>query len=87
MRQRQRESNPDELEDASTGDGPGKATARAVPVRVGPDGRILLPGDPVERKRLLDNIRRNLETRSQERAVRLPPPDAPQPPTPPRKNW
>jgi Ca-activated chloride channel homolog len=87
MRQRQRESNPDELEDASTGDGPGKATARAVPVRVGPDGRILLPADPVERKRLLENIRRNLETRSQERAVRLPPPDAPQPATPPRKDW
>lgn len=87
MRERQREANPDQLKDASSGDNPGKATARAVPLRVGPDGRILLPGDPVERKRLLENIRRNLESRSEERIVRLPPPNPPKSPKPFLKDW
>ena len=87
MRQRQREANPDALKDASSGDATGRATARAVPVRIGPDGRILLPADPVERKRLLENIRRNLENRSQEREVRLPPSNPPKSTKPPSKDW
>lgn len=87
MRERQRDANPDNLKDASSGEAKGKATAQAVPLRVGPDGRILLPADPVERKRLLENIRRNLENRSEERTVRLPPSNPPQTAKPPTKDW
>jgi Ca-activated chloride channel family protein len=87
MRRRQQDADPDDLMDASSGEAGGKATARAVPLRVGPDGRILLPSDPVERKRLLENIRRNLENRSEERTVRLPPSNPPQTPKPPLKDW
>lgn len=87
MRQRQRDANPENLQDASSGDNRGRATAQAVPLRVGPDGRILLPADPVERKRLLENIRRNLENRSEERTVRIPPSNPPEPPKQNLKDW
>ena len=90
MRQRQLEANPEDLDpakDASSGEAGGRTSVQAVPMRVGPDGRILLPADPAERNRLLENIRRNLENRSEERKVRLPPPDAPRARKPAGKDW
>ena len=43
-----------------------------VPMKIGRDGKIELPEDPVERARMLEDIRRNLEQRSMEnRRVKL----------------
>ena len=75
------------LPDASS-DQPGQAeeSPRSVPMKIGRDGKIVLPENPAERARLLEDIRRNLEQRSMEnRKVNLLP--RPENTAPAKRDW